>query len=71
MSPIEHSSAQEASEPIIKSGEEIVNEFFDNISSIPGVDPAIAEVIKKLNVEGTISKQAIIDALKILRDGEA
>lgn len=70
MSSIEHSSVQEASEPVIKSGEEIVKEFFDNISSIPGVDPVIAEVIKKLNTEGTISKQAIIDALKTLREGE-
>lgn len=63
--------AKDVLEPIIKSGEEIVKEFFDNISSIPGVDPAIAEVIKKLNIEGTISKQAIIDALKTLREGES
>lgn len=55
------------SEPVIPSGEEIVKEFFDNIVDIPGVDPTVAQAIKRLNDEGRLSKQSILDALKVLR----
>lgn len=57
------------SEPIISSGEEIVKEFFDNIASISGIDPSVAQEIKGLNDEGRLSKQSILDALKVLREG--
>jgi len=54
--------------PIIPSGEEIVKSFFDNISSLQGVDPTIAEALKTLNAEGKLTRQAILDVLKTLRD---
>lgn len=56
------------SEFIISSGEEIVKDFFETITSIPGVDLTIAEALKTLNAEGKLTKQAILDVLKTLRD---
>lgn len=54
--------------PIIPSGEEIVKSFFDNISSLQGIEPTIAEALKTLNAEGNLTKQAILDVLKTFRD---
>jgi len=56
------------SEVTISSSEEIVKDFFETITSIPVVDPTIAEALKSLNAEGKLTKQAILDVLKILRD---
>lgn len=58
-------------ESIIASGEDIVNEFFNKVASIPKVNPAIAGVLKKLHHDGNLSKQTIIDALKSLREGKS
>lgn len=57
-----------SSEARISSGKEAVNDFFENITAIPGVDPATAESIGDLYKDGNLTKQSILDALKKIRE---
>ena len=52
----------------VLSGEEVVEQFFENITSVSGVDPAIAETLRNLYKAVNLSKQSILDALKEMRE---
>ena len=52
----------------VLSGEEVIEQFFENVISVPGVDPAIAETLRNLYKVGNLSKQSILDALKEMRE---
>jgi len=51
----------------VKSGQEILNVFFDNIESIEGVDPAIAQMIARLYKEDSLTDRFIKNELEQLR----
>jgi len=55
---------------IIKSGKEILDEFFNNILNIPDVDKNLASEIKKLYDEGKLTKTNISNKLDSLREGK-
>lgn len=57
------------SENTIPSGEEVINDFFNKLASIPEIEHSIAKVFKKLHDEGNLSKQSILNALEALREG--
>lgn len=56
------------SEHIIPSGNEVIEDFFDNISLIRDVEPAVAEALKELYRSDNISKESILRALQTLRE---
>ena len=53
---------------IIKSGEEIVNEFFDQVLKDESLDRATREVLSELFKSGNFSKVAIEKRLESLRE---
>ena len=53
---------------IIKSGEEIVNEFFDQILRDESLDRATREALYELFKAGNLSKVAIEKKLESVRD---
>jgi len=59
------------SESTIPSGEDVINDFFNNLASIPEIEPSIAKVLKKLHDEDNLSKQSILNALEALREGSS
>lgn len=52
----------------IKSGAEILDEFFDNLGNLDNVDPKIAELLKDLYFEGTLSEARVKNDLEKLRN---
>jgi hypothetical protein len=52
----------------IKSGKQIVDEFFDNIQNIEGVDEKIASTLSKLYKDGKFTTTNISNALLDLRE---
>ena len=48
----------------VLSGEEVVEQFFENITSVSEVDPTIAETLRNLYKANNLSKQSILDALR-------
>jgi hypothetical protein len=50
----------------IKSGQNVIDEFFSEISNIEGADSAIVEEIKKLNSENKLSNTNVQNALEKL-----
>ena len=52
----------------IKSGKEILDEFFENIENLPGVDKTIAEVLKKLYKEEKLTQTNLSNALFRMRE---
>ncbi len=55
----------------IKSGKEILDDFFDNIQSIDNVDKNIASVFATLYEQGKLSDTNIKNELQKLRDKNA
>ena len=52
----------------VLSGEEVVEQFFENITSVSEVDPTIAETLRNLYKANNLSKQSILDALRKMRE---
>lgn len=55
----------------IQSGKEILDEFFDNIESIPNVDSEIASVLKELFQENKLTSTNLSNVLLKLREEAA
>lgn len=51
----------------VKSGQEILDDFFNTIESIEGVDPKISKKIAELYKEGTLTEAKIKNELQLLR----
>lgn len=51
----------------VKSGQKILDDFFETIESIGGVDPKISKMISELYKEGTLTEAKIINELQQLR----
>lgn len=51
----------------VKSGQEILDDFFETIESIEGVDPKISKMISELFKEGTLTEARIKNELELLR----
>ncbi|WP_178989499.1 hypothetical protein [Winogradskyella schleiferi] len=51
----------------VKSGQEILDDFFATIESIEGVDPNISKLISDLYSEGTLTEARIKNELEQLR----
>lgn len=51
----------------VKSGKEILEEFFENIQNIENVDKTLAQSIKSLYTQGKLSDKNIINELFELR----
>ena len=51
----------------VKSGQKILDEFFETIESIEGVDPKISKMISDLYKEGTLTEARIKNELQQLR----
>ena len=51
----------------VKSGQEILDDFFESIESIEGVDSKISELISNLYKEGTLTEAKIKNELQQLR----
>jgi len=54
----------------IKSGQEIVAEFFNSLEQIPGVDSSIAGVLKDLYENKNLTYKSLPNALLHLRKSE-
>lgn len=52
----------------VKSGEEIVNDFFNSIEEIKGVDANIAKMLAKLYKEGKLTDINVKNELQKLRE---
>ncbi|MBI5204701.1 MAG: hypothetical protein HZA11_07280 [Nitrospirae bacterium] len=55
----------------VKSGKEILDDFFGNITNLPGVDREIAEKILELYKAGKLTSTNIANALVTLREENA
>ncbi|HAF95845.1 MAG: hypothetical protein A2X34_02990 [Elusimicrobia bacterium GWC2_51_8] len=51
----------------LKSGAEIVADFFSGINSLDGIDKSIADALKKLYADGKLSNINISNALTLIR----
>jgi hypothetical protein len=51
----------------VKSGQEILNNFFETIKSIEGVDPKISQLISQLYKDDSLTDKAIKNGLEQLR----
>jgi hypothetical protein len=51
----------------VKSGQEILNDFFETIESIEGVDPKISQLISQLYKDDSLTDRAIKNGLEQLR----
>jgi len=54
----------------IKSGKEILDEFFNNLKKNPDVDEKIAELLNNLYTENKLTQTNISNGLEELREGE-
>lgn len=52
----------------VKSGKEIVDDFFSNIQSIPDVDLVLADKLVKLYKSGSLTDKGISNELQKLRN---
>lgn len=52
----------------IKTGNEIVDDFFNDITKIEGIDGEIATALNDLHVEGKLTDTNIKNKLRELRD---
>ena len=55
-------------ENTIKSGVEILDEFFENLVDLENVDSKIAELLKDLYLEGTLTESHVKNDLEKLRN---
>ena len=53
----------------IKSGKEILDDFFENIENIENVDPNISKMLAKLYQEDKLTDTNVKNELQQLRDG--
>ena len=51
----------------VKSGQEILDDFFEKLDSIEGVDPKISQLITKLYNEDSLTERSIKNGLEELR----
>ena len=51
----------------VKSSQEILNDFFETIESIEGVDPKISQLIFQLYKDDSLTDKAIKNGLEQLR----
>jgi len=54
----------------VKSGKEILDEFFSGILNIPDIDKELASEIKKLYDEGKLTNINLSNKLASLREGK-
>lgn len=54
-----------------KSGPEILREFFMNMEKLEGVDPQVAQVVKRLHEDGNLTNVNIANELQRLREEPA
>jgi hypothetical protein len=54
----------------VKSGKEILDDFFNNILDIPDIDEKLASEIKKLYEEDKLTNTNLSNKLASLREGE-
>jgi hypothetical protein len=52
----------------LKSGGEIVDSFFDNLTTVDGLDKGVVEILKGLHAEKKLTAVNISNALDSLRD---
>ena len=52
----------------VKTGKEILDDFFNTIENIESVDPAIAKLLTKLYTEGTLTEKSVKNELEKLRE---
>lgn len=52
----------------VKSGKEILDEFFEDISAIEGVDETIANSLKELYSNGKLTDRNVANELQKIRD---
>tara|TARA_R110002020_G_scaffold475849_3_gene713131 strand:+ start:871 stop:1065 length:195 start_codon:yes stop_codon:yes gene_type:complete len=51
----------------VKSGQEILDDFFEKLDSIEGVDPKISQLLTKLYNEDSLTDRSIKNGLEELR----
>ena len=51
----------------VKTGKEIVDDFFDTIASIDGIDIAIANSLAELYAQGRLTDRNVTNALQKIR----
>jgi len=51
----------------IKSGRELLDEFFTTITDIEGVDREIADIVKNLYLEGKLTDKSLSNELERVR----
>ena len=54
----------------IKSGQELLDEFFSDITNLSGVDQDTAQVIMRLYVDGKLTATNIANALQSAREAD-
>ena len=54
----------------VKSGNEILDEFFSELSELPDVDKEIADTLLDLYRKGTLTHRRLANALQELREEE-
>lgn len=54
-------------ENTVKSGKEILDEFFRDISSIENIDKTIANMLMELYTDGKLTEKAVINELQKIR----
>ncbi len=52
----------------VKSGQELLDEFFADVLGIDGVDPDTALVVKRLHEDGKLTSTNIANELRSLRE---
>jgi len=52
----------------LKSGQEILDEFFSQITNIDGVDKEVAEIVMKLYKNGKLTNTNLSNELSSIRD---
>ncbi len=51
----------------LKSGGEIMEEFFSQVTKLEGIDPKVAKSVKDLYYKGNLSEKAILNSLFEIR----
>jgi len=54
----------------IPSSDEVIQDFFENLNKVSGLDPVIANTLQKLYQQGQLKKQTILEAMRKLRGEE-
>ena len=55
----------------IKSGQELLDEFFSDVTKLSGVDQDTAEVIKRLYGDGKLTVTNIANELQLVREADS